>query len=292
MRLRSVLDGEGDKMDLPLEPIGEHLFASLVYDWPQSVQTINTDNLEGWDISLYEAMEAARQNLAESTLGYAQIGENLYAFTSGDTYDASRLMLVNRIRDLEVAGKTVAMVPNRDSLLITGSEDELGLTLMAELAEKGLQAPYPLSGDPLVLDEDVWLDWMPPEDHPLHRRFLGIATNWLGPLYSIQKDYLDEIHKKQAIDIFVASFSAVQKKDGQIVSYCVWGEGVDSLLPVTQKVAFMMHGRDGPVALGDWARVASIVGDLLEPTDDYPRRYRSREFPDSEALEAIGKADM
>jgi hypothetical protein len=85
---------------------------------------------------------------------------------------------------------------------------------------------------------------------------------------------------------------AVQKKDGDVVSYCVWGEGVDSLLPVTEKVAFMQHGRERPVALGDWARVMEVAGDLMEPTEDDPRRYRVQEFPDQAALQAIGVGEM
>jgi hypothetical protein len=96
---------------------------------------------------------------------------------------------------------------------------------------------------------------------------------------------LDAAHQRQGIDIFVASFSAVQKKDGAVVSYCVWGHGVDSLLPVTDKVAFMQHGWERPVALGDWARAMEVVGELMEQTADYPRRYRVREFPGRAALQ-------
>jgi hypothetical protein len=49
----------------------------------------------------------------------------------------------------------------------------------------------------------------------------------------------------------------------------------------------------GPaVALGDWACVIQVVGDLMEPTKDYPQRYRVREFPDQAALEAIGVGEM
>jgi hypothetical protein len=61
---------------------------------------------------------------------------------------------------------------------------------------------------------------------------------------------------------------------------------------VTQKVAFMGEGRDRPVALGEWARVMEVVGKLMEPTEDYPQRYRVREFPDQAALEAIGVGEM
>ena len=49
---------------------------------------------------------------------------------------------------------------------------------MAELAEKALQEPYPLSGVPLIQDDGAWAAWMPPEDLPFHRRFKHIETNW------------------------------------------------------------------------------------------------------------------
>jgi hypothetical protein len=237
-------------------------------------------------------MEVARRNLQEATLGYARIGDYLYAFALGDIYGASRLTLIDRLPDLEVAGKPVAMVPNREVLYLTGLEDEVGLAMMAELASQALNEPYALSGIPLILEEGAWSDWMPPEDHPLHRRFRQIETNWLGPLYAEQKQLLDEIHRWQGTDIFVASFSAAQKADGEVVSYCVWGEGVDSLLPVSQKVAFMQEGRDGPVALAGWSRVLEVVGYPMETTEHYPARYRVREYPDKAALDAIGLAGI
>jgi hypothetical protein len=178
------------------------------------------------------------------------------------------------------------------TLYLTGTEDEVGLAMMAELAEKALREPHPLSGVPLILDDEAWADWMLPEDHPLHRRFKQIETNWLGVRYAEQKKLLDDIHQRQGLDVFVASFSAVRKKDGDMFSYSVWGEGLDSLLPVTQKVAFVRKGRERPVALGDWARVVEVAGGLMEPTEHYPPRYRVREIPDEASLEAIGLGEM
>jgi hypothetical protein len=43
-RLRGRL-GESGPPDLAFEPIGAHLLAALAYDWPESVQSINEDNL-------------------------------------------------------------------------------------------------------------------------------------------------------------------------------------------------------------------------------------------------------
>src|SRR4051812_11770749 len=118
MRLRGRL-GElaGGRDDLlPCESLGEHLVAALAYDWPEAVQSIAAEDLRRWGVTFDEAMEAAKQNLAEATLGYTKVGEGLYAFLSGDSYDATRLLLVDRIGDLDVAGRPVAMVPNRDTL--------------------------------------------------------------------------------------------------------------------------------------------------------------------------------
>ena len=56
-------------LDLPSQPIGEHLLACLAYDWPESVQSINADNLRDWGVTVYEALEAALENLDSSTKG-------------------------------------------------------------------------------------------------------------------------------------------------------------------------------------------------------------------------------
>lgn len=293
-RLRGLVDGkDGARLaDIPSEPIGEHLLACLAYDWPESVQSITTENLEGWGVTIYEAMEVARRNLEEATPTYSRIGENLYCFTSGDSYDASRLTLVDRIQELELAGKPVAIAPTRDHLYITGSEDERGLTMMAELAARDLGGPYTLSGIPLALTDRDWADWLPREDHPLHRTFRTMAARWLGGLYAEQKPLLEAFAARTGLDVFIASYSGVEKSGGAVVSYCVWGEGVDALLPVTDKVAFMKVDHESPIALGTWGRVVEVAGDLMEPTDHYPPRFRVRQLPDAAVLEAIGRGEM
>jgi hypothetical protein len=142
-----------------------------------------------------------------------------------------RLLLVDRIKEFDLTGSPVAMVPNRDSILITGSDDAVGLEIMAEMAVKGLEKPYSLSGIPLLLDDGEWVDWMPPGDHPSRARFRELELNFIGPEYAEQKQLLDAAYQRAEIDIFVASFSAAQRQGGSKVSYGVWGEGVDALLP-------------------------------------------------------------
>jgi len=292
VRLMNILEGNPvQPKPLLSESIGEHLILSLAYDWPDAVQSLYDDDLNEWGVTFYEAMEVARQNLQGATVGYGKIGDGSYSFMSADTYAASRITLVERTEGLEVSGKLVAMVPNRDSLFVTGSEDEAGLVIMATMAEKGLEQPYSLSAVPLILDDDTWQDWMPPEGHPLHRTFKQIEIKWTGPLYRDQTNLLNAIHKKQGIDIAAASYSALKRKDGELLTYCIWGKGVDALLPVTQKVVFM-KGEGIPALFADWSRVMETFGDLMAPTEDYPRRYRVREFPDESTINAIGSTEL
>src|SRR5438309_3682871 len=112
--------------------------------------------------------------------------------------------------------------------------------MMADLAAQNLEDPYQLSGVPLILTDREWADWVPPEGHPAHSKFKNMETNWLGRLYAEQKELLNKIHERDGLDLYVSNFSAVQENEsGDVVSYCVWGEVFDCLLPVTHEVAFM-----------------------------------------------------
>ena len=62
---------------------------------------------------------------------------------------------------------------------------------------------------------------------------------------------------------------------------CALVDGVDSLLPVTQKVVSMTEGHQAPVPVGSWDRVREVVGDLMGPTDHYPSRLQVRRYPDA-----------
>jgi hypothetical protein len=43
------------------------------------------------------------------------------------------------------------------------------------------------------------------------------------------------------------------------------------------------------VASGEWETVRRFVGELMEPQDMYPERWRVRGFPSAQMLERIGR---
>jgi hypothetical protein len=291
----------GEGVTVPQQMIGDHLSLSLVYDLPQAMRSIIQQDLEKWDVTFYEAVEAARRNLEQmGKVAFASLqgeGEDgVYISATGDNYDASRLVMLDLVRKFPVRGDYVAMVPNRDTLVVTGSEDATGLELMCKIAEESFEKPRPISTVALRLAGDEWESWLPDPDSPAHAKFRELRLRTIGMEYNDQKELLDQIHQSTSEDLFVASFSAVQQKDtGRITSYSVWSQGVPTLLPETDDIVLLRA--DGAAervelaAAGDWQRVRDVAGDLMEPLGMYPERYRVVEFPSSEQLAAIGKGD-
>jgi hypothetical protein len=284
------LASDGDATPPPYETIGEHLALSLVYDLPDSMMTISDGMLEKWNISFYEAMEVARQNLREKPVQAAQIGR-VYALANGDGYDATRMILLDLLRQFDVEGDAIAMLPNRERLYVAGSADEEGLEVMLKLVGEDLQNERFISGMAFRLEGDDWLQWLPPREHKLYKNFHDLRLATIARTYSDQAALLNKQHQRSDKDIFVATYSGLtDEATGETSSYCMWAEGIDSLLPETDQVMFTRPTGDGisMAARGDWQQVAQLAGDLMEPQGIYPERWRVREFPSQAVLDKIG----
>lgn len=289
IRLRSRLSDQ-PAPDWPLEPIGDHLFLSLVYDLPESVRSIANQDLKEWGVTYWEAREVALQNLGETELVIASLGDELFASNTGDTYDATRMILPGLVQQLPVVGQPILMVPNRDTLLLTGSESEVGQKMMLEFAEQQLdEQPRPLVATPLTLDfSNQWVDWSPEQANPLYYDYHKMQLNWFAGEYQEQKLLLDAIHEKESVDLFVANFSIAEKRDDSIFSYCVWGKDIESLLPETDFFA-VMESLEGPSIMVPFDVVMEKFGSWFLETDYYPKRFHVRDFPTSEQFAELSK---
>jgi hypothetical protein len=278
--------------DLPLQVLGEHFAVCLVYDLPEAMRQIQHSDLSDWRIGFEEALDVAKANLAEiSAEDFEPIAAGVWRSPWRDNHDASRVLLDDVIGRHDVTGDPVVMIPNRDTLLLTGAEDPAGLRDMAALAEQALHDPRPMSGVALRFADGTWTPFVPRPGHPAHEKILLLNVQSIGQDYHEQKELLDKLHEKSGDDLFVASFSAMQENEtGLIRSYCVWSEGVDALLPRTDLVHFFVaRGDDGSiVASAGWDRVQEVLGDLMEPQGAYPERYRVRTFPTQKQIEALG----
>ncbi len=286
-QLRSVVE-TGMPISWPYVPLGEHFGVALVYDLPDAMRSIPQANLDAWGLTLYEALEIARENLATLPAKFIgpQSGEGVYLSATGDNYDASRILSPELIGQFHVKGDPVAMIANRDNLIVAGADDREGLQAMLKMAAAALEQLRPISSVAVRFDGEEWVPWLPEVSHPLHTQFRRLYFDAVGHDHAEQKELLDRLHAKTSQKLFVATFNVVQDPQGRLLSYAVWTESVESLLPQTDLVVF---GRlEGAPAMVPWAKAWEEVGHLLEPLEIYPPRYRVREFPSAEQLAAMG----
>ncbi len=198
------------------------------------------------------------------------------------------MVMLGLIRQFEVHGDHIAMVPHRDCLIVTGSEDVDGLRGMASIAEEELQKVRSISGLAFRLVGDDWEPWMPDAGHPHHGQYTAFRIQSFGRDYADQKDLLDKLHEQTGEDTFVATYSGIQDNDtGELFSYAVWPKGVSTLLPKVDKLALLRSENDEPDFL-EWDRVVEVTGDFMVPADMYPERFRVDEFPTDGQLRSMG----
>jgi hypothetical protein len=277
-------DDAGD--DVVLKNLAGGLVVGLAYDTERNITSINRDFFDKWGISIDEAFKAAKDNLWEKTDPNRFAGQDgVYWSEWNDSYDSSRILLTELIYRLSVDGDPVAFVPNRDHLVVTGTNHSAGL---AAILKRGMESHFkhghPLSPDLYVLVDGAWKVHIP-EDKSLREMWMKIKRQRDAIDYSQQQKLLNEIHEIEGIDIFVASYKVYERKDGFAYSACVWTNGIDSSLPRSENIAFMADVENPDYFVVPWEAAASVIGDLLELEPDLaPVRYRARQFPSEEQL--------
>ena len=236
-------------------------------------------------VGLDKATEAALDNLrVMSRDGLEEAAPGFWVSPWHDDYDVARILLPELIKWCKVKGSQVAMLPHKNFLLATGSEDVYGLDRMASLAEEFYAGPRFLSGIPLILG-DGWSPFELPEEHSLFRRYQSLRHLTMAVDYSWQAELLSDCYRQQGEDLLVASALTIPGCEWPTIT--CWGEGVDTLLPKTAIIGFVDEKRDIVHAAAEWDRVREVVGDLMEPVGVYPERYRVRSFPNPDQIEAI-----
>ena len=297
VRARSMLEimrldaeNSGDKpIELPSLPLTEHLVIAFVYDLPTTMQFVTQEKLDAWGVSLYEVFETARQNLAEREFSLMCLDDRLYISENSDAYDATRMLLTDRLRGLNLTGDPVVLPLARDCLLITGDEDDAGLGIMADLAEKTGDRPRPVCPILVVLRGDDWEQLRLPVAHEHFEKFRMIELKYYYGEYAEQKRLTDALNEQLGRDVFVASFSAVERS-GRVLSYCTWTRGVRTWLPQTQYVA-LIDLETGVKAFVPWERLEETVGHRLEPLDCYPPRWLVETFPSPDEIAEMQPED-
>jgi len=187
-------------------------------------------------------------------------------------------------------GDPVALVPQRDTLIVTGSEDEQNLVKAAEMALQEIGEARAVSGAAICFQSGAWHEFMPQPDSPAYEPFreLGLKGQWVN--YDMQRVALQ---KREGEQVFVGIFEIrLWKETNRWLSYAVWGDGIRIWMPIAQKVFFFSERTGQKVIRGpyDWDAVQRVAGALMQPKDITPARVFVSEFPTADMLNEIERA--
>ncbi|MBV8660425.1 MAG: DUF1444 family protein [Burkholderiales bacterium] len=272
-------DDQEAKVDIAHRPFCENLEIGLAYDTEFAIARIPVSQLEKWGVTFDDALDIAIMNLREiSTKPFTACPNGVFLSAFDDSYDVSRILLTDLLHRQGIAGAPVVMIPNRGKLLLTGDQSDKGMAAIVQYVERVLDEPRSLS--PLLL-RYVGNRWAPYAPPLLAARLHLYWVKDQARTYEDQQKLLRQRLERQNQDIFVASYMAMQRPDGSVLSMCSWTENVHSLLPKTEFVNLVRLDTKEVVQL-PWDELMAACGEMFRKTEYMPERYEVSGFPPDE----------
>ncbi len=281
---------------LPHVAVNEELAAHLAYELPSSVTEIGADRLEAWGLGFDELFAQAKKNLlAASALPFEESAPGVFVSPFHDSLDASRMLLPELFKGLKVKGRPVVVAPTHDVVFVTGEDDPEGLQQLSVWTEEALLEPRAHSAIAFRLgDDDKWRAWLPPKGHPAFAKLKLLALQTIASAYSRQKEVLESLLESNGHEILVATLRAFRSPAGDVFTACAWQDGLEALLPQTDRIDFVRPGPENtPSSAKVWSTSFDIarrtLGDLMQPIGDLPERWRVKGFPTDAQLEQMAR---
>ncbi|QNB00623.1 hypothetical protein [Massilia sp. Se16.2.3] len=260
----------------------------LAYDSEHVTHVLGAGQLVEWGVAVAEANAVALDNLRD--LGaekFVQISPALFASDWNDAYDSSRLLLPDLVH--RVAGtQPVAMIPTRGRMLLSASRTKEDLLELVRCAGMAIDDEGRRVSTVMYAFIDGRAERFVPEDEEVARALDDLRRKALQEDYADQKHLLDQHYEKEGVDLFVASYMLYKGDDERLFSVTVWTEGVETLLPCADRVAFGRldeGGKGHHAGIVGWEQVVAAAGHLMTPEPDtYPVRYRVSRFPELASL--------
>jgi hypothetical protein len=263
-------------------PYAEHLAICVAHDDAASKRYLTAADLAKWGVPAAEVFRVALDNLKKLPCRFWEHLDDGRVLSSAadDSYDSARMLLLEIFEQMPIRGKPVVMVPHPNLLMITGTDDPQGLSLVLQRAKEVLSEPLAIGPFAFCRSEFGWQPWTPeysPEDRrTLDRLMLDMRERDYARQQKVLADR--EFARPAADQQFIASYKRLrQELVAGIQTMCVWTKSAPSLLPKTDAIAFV----DGTEAKGlvPWSLVANEMKAELKPVGLYPERYAVRSFP-------------
>ncbi|WP_155373783.1 hypothetical protein [Catellatospora vulcania] len=266
-----------------------HLRELVVVDSPESMAYVTPPRLDEWEVTADEVFAAARENLqriAERSLnrGWPDAGALIRMVDTGDGYFTSLLLAPGWLAGISEAmqAQVVAFVPDVNTVLLC-PVGEGGMPSLFSLIESEFnEATRGVSPVGYVAGERGRVTvYAPPPGHPDHVPARRAQVVLAHTEYGAQTRWLASQYAEHDIDVFVAALIAAARPDEPAITVTTWTDGITSLLPEADFVAFVRDGETwGRVPWHEVARLAELTPvPLLAPT-----RYQVGGWPAPEVM--------
>jgi hypothetical protein len=285
------LEGGKAEPKIASEPISAWFGRCLILDFPEYMSMVSPEHLKTWDTSFDQLYEIGIARLRNGTSPKFETQPGFYIGGWHDNYDSSRILIPEIFDALPLDGAPVVCLPNRNSLLVTGSENQDGIKAMLKHAEQVVQTrSRPMNPAPLILEDGEVADFSASENSPIFRDVERAKKISALNYYQQQTEHLMKLYQQKGKDIFVAMYTFQERETGGYASYSVWSKTVATLLPKTDFIAFFDPAKPESqriLGLAKWEEVMRVAGDLLLDTQMFPARFYVSKFPSEEQLAAV-----
>jgi hypothetical protein len=284
--------GDDSQLDFATRELAPGLCIGIAHDTPNNIATVSALQLAKWKVTPDQAFEQSLSNLREKSTEsrFKELGAGFYVGDWDDSYDTSRILFPELFHRLSLDGDPVVFLPNRDTLFVTGAYNTAALAVILQHGSTmHFEQGHALSPNCYVHTSDRWSIFTP-EDPVVSAAARAVRYKREFTDYEQQKNYLEELHKREKLDLFVATFQIVRRKDDSLFTRCIWSNGVDSLLPVAENLVLGVNVQTKDILSLPWDVAWPIVSPLLEKVPNLaPIRYRARTVPSPDQIQALRK---
>ncbi len=268
------------------------LAIELCLDTPHNIHTINPKTLESWGVDWSDAVSIATQNLSSHHhRPFSSPHPGVFQSPYADNHDASRITMIDEILLLKTKGRPVALIPDRDTLLVVGEDDSAGLVFAAEKAgDVWTTSTRRVSGAAFRLEAGHWVPFLPDETSDAYPALRELRLRALTGAYRDQGESINRIQERDKAGAFVATCKLI-KVEGELKTWSVLTNGVPTLLPQTDCVTFIDTDLpEGQRTLGTvpWKILFCVLGASMKRHELHPPRFEIIEFPTEKQLDAMG----
>ncbi len=257
------------------------LVLELAIDLPQTIRMITASDLEAAGLSEEAAFATAKQNLlARSYQAWTPIAPGLHRSPWADFFDGARLALPSLFDNIGVRGDPIVTLPNRCTMLLTGSEEPDGLHYLYPATRALAKEDRPLHLGALRLVDGAW---RPLGDADMDLLRIAPELTLLSSLqlaldYQVVGEHLRE--KLRGRGLHVEELQVIDRDDAPLMT-------VTKLPPVGKSVvprADIVISNDEMLV---WYKFEALLGDDLVPLDGvWPAHYEMRRRPTSSEFTA------